>query len=235
MAANDALARTNADLVDFTRIVSHGLKAPMRAIRYSTEDIEQAINERDAEGQAAALDELRFQTVRLSRLVSDLPPYSRLDDKAEADVEVETRDLVGAIVASLPRPEGLEIIVKGNWPRARTAEALLDLVIRNLLDNAIKHHDTGVGAVELLGSMDEVALTIVVVDDGPGIPERHRAAVLEPFAKLATGRDPGSGLGLAMVAKVLANRGGRIEVEGRLDAKRGTRITVTWPLTVQFS
>lgn len=235
MAANDALARTNADLVDFTRIVSHDLKAPMRAIRYSTEDIEQAINERDAEGQAAALDELRFQTLRLSRLVSDLLAYSRLDDKAEADVEVETRDLVGAIVASLPRPEGLEIIVKGNWPRARTAEPLLDLVIRNLLDNAVKHHDTGVGAVELLAFVDEAALTIIVVDDGPGIPERHRAAVLEPFAKLATGRDPGSGLGLAMVAKVLGNRGGRIEVEGRRDGRRGTRITVSWPLTIQFS
>ena len=184
----------------------------MRAIRYPTEDIQQAIDERDAEGQAAALDELRFQTIRLSRLVSDLLAYSRLDDKAE--VEVDTRDLVGAIVASLPRPEGLEIIVNGNWPRARTAEPLLDLVIRNLLDNAIKQHDTGVGAVELLGSVDETALTIVVVDDGPSIPERHRVAVLEPFAKLATGRDPGSGLGLAVVAKVLGNRGGRIEVEG---------------------
>ena len=184
----------------------------MRANRHPPEDLQQAIDERDAEGQAAALDELRFQTIRLSRLVSDLLAYSRLDDKAE--VEVDTRDLVGAIVASLPRPEGLEIIVNGNWPRARTAEPLLDLVIRNLLNNAIKQHDTGVGAVELLGSVDETALTIVVVDDGPSIPERHRVAVLESFAKLATGRDPGSGLGLAVVAKVLGNRGGRIEVEG---------------------
>jgi signal transduction histidine kinase len=235
MAANEALARTNADLVDFTRIVSHDLKAPMRAIRYSTEDIDQAMREDDAAAQATALGDLRFQTTRLARLVSDLLAYSRLDDKAEADTEIDTRQLLGAIVSSLPRPSGLEIDIVGEWPSLRTAEPLLDLVLRNLIDNAIKHHDTGIGMIEVTGTLDDQALTVGVVDDGPGIPERHRAAVLAPFAKLATGQDPGSGLGLAMVDKVLRNRGGRIEVGDRLDGARGARIVVIWPLTIQFS
>jgi signal transduction histidine kinase len=235
MAANEALARTNADLVDFTRIVSHDLKAPMRAIRYSTEDIEQAMQEDDAAAQATALEDLRFQTIRLARLVSDLLAYSRLDDKAEADTEFDTRQLLGAIVSSLPRPAGLEIDIVGEWPSLRTAEPLPDLVLRNLIDNAIKHHDTGIGTIEVRGTLDDQALTVGVVDDGPGIPERHRAAVLAPFAKLATGQDLGSGLGLAMVDKVLRNRGGRIEVGDRLDGARGARIVVIWPLTIQFS
>ena len=83
--------------------------------------------------------------------------------------------------------------------------------------------------------LDDQALTVAVVDDGPGIPERHRTAVLAPLAKLATGEDLGSGLGLAMVDKVLRNRGGRIQVGERLDGERGARVVVVWPLTIQFS
>lgn len=234
MAANEALNQVNADLQDFTRVVSHDLKSPMRAMRYYADDIEQAIQSRDTAGQLAALEDLRFQTTRLSRMVSDLLAYSRLEDKLEAEAEVDTRHLVEAIVTSLPAPDGIEVIVRGDWPVVSTIAPLLDLVLRNLIDNAIKHHDLDVGTIEVVNEPDEKVMRLVVVDDGPGIPARYRAAVLEPFAKLAADQDVGSGLGLAMVDKVLKKLGGQIEIGPRLDGRRGACIAVIWPLTMQF-
>ncbi len=233
MAANEALHQINADLLDFTRIVSHDLKAPMRAMRYFADDIEQAIENSDTAGQLAAIDDLRFQTTRLSRLVSDLLTYTRLDDKSEAEAEVDTRRLIDTVIATLPRPDGIAVRVKGDWPVLTTTAPLLDLVLRNLIDNAIKHHDLDVGVIDVVSDVGEAEMQLVVADDGPGIPARHRSSVLAPFAKLSGDRDAGSGLGLAMIDKILKARGGGIEIGPRLDGRRGARIVVTWPLTMQ--
>ena len=105
-ATNDALKRTNADLVNFTRMISHDLKAPMRAIRYSAEDIGAALADTEDEMQVMALDELRQQSVRLSQMVTDLLTYSRLGDKSMAVASVDTHALVQEIVSSMPRPDG---------------------------------------------------------------------------------------------------------------------------------
>lgn len=233
MAANDALHQVNADLLDFTRIVSHDLKAPMRAMRYFADDIEQAIETSDTAGQLAAIEDLRFQTTRLSRLVSDLLTFTRLDDKSEAEAAVDTRLLIDTVIATLPRPDGIDVTVTGDWPVLTTTAPLLDLVLRNLIDNAIKHHDLDVGTIEVLSDIRGEEMQLVIIDDGPGIPARHRSAVLAPFAKLSGDRDDGSGLGLAMIDKILKARGGTIEIGSRLDARRGARITVSWPLTMQ--
>jgi hypothetical protein len=183
------------------------------------------MQEDDAAGQAAALEDLRFQATRLARLVSDLLAYSRLDDKAEADTEVDTRQLLGAIIASLPRPSGLEIDIVGDWPSLRTAEPLLDLVLRNLIDNAIKHHDTGIGTIEVRGALDDQA---PVVDDGPrdsGAPPRRRSRVV-----CQAGDRTGPGL------RAGPGHGGRGSSQswrphrGRRSSRRraGARIVVTW-------
>lgn len=231
-ATNEALRRTNADLVNFTRMISHDLKSPMRAIRYSAEDISEALADTDDEVQLVALDELRQQAVRLSQMVTDLLSYSRLDDKDLAVSSVDTNALVREVVRSLPRPEGFEIDVIGAWPVIQTTGVLLDVVLRNLIDNAIKHHDRADGRVTVEARAGERTLEIVIADDGPGIPERYREAVLRPFRKVRKDQYEASGLGLTMVDKVIADVGGRLELGGGVDGERGARIAVSWPLTI---
>ncbi len=234
-ATNAALKRTNDDLVDFTRMISHDLKAPMRAIRYSAEDIGSALAGTEDETQLVALDELRQQSVRLSRMVTDLLVYSRLGDKLAAVATVDTDALVREVAASIPRPAGLQLDISGTWPVLTTVEVLLDVVLRNLIDNAVKHHDRETGLISVAASSTEAALEIVVSDDGPGIPEDYRQAILRPFVKINKDQHDTSGLGLSMVDKVISEIGGRLEIGDRPDGQRGARAKVLWPLTIVAS
>lgn len=228
---NAALKRTNEDLINFTRMISHDLKAPMRAIRYSAEDIGAALAESEDELQQIAVDELRQQAVRLSQMVTDLLTYSRLGDKSMAVATVDTAELVAEVVSSMPQHPGLAIEVSGTWPVVTTVGVLLDVVLRNLIDNAIKHHDRETGEIAVQARSLEDALEIVITDDGPGIPEDYQQAVLRPFVKVKKDQYEASGLGLSMVDKVISDLGGRLELGDRPDGERGTRIVVLWPLT----
>lgn len=242
--ANVALTRANRDLNNFTRLISHDLKAPMRAIRYSAEDLGVTFAESDDPAQLEAVTELRQQSVRLSRMVSDLLAYVRLEDKSTAAEMIDTRELIGSVARSLPRPPGLGLTIGGEWPRITTVGVLLDVVLRNLLDNAIKYHDQPTGTVTIHARRLSQHLEITFQDDGPGIPEAYRAAILQPFVTLGDdqgspahhgaleGAEQGSGLGLSMVHKVLTEAGGSLTITDRADGRRGACIVALWPLTI---
>ncbi|WP_375687704.1 ATP-binding protein [Pseudooceanicola sp. LIPI14-2-Ac024] len=104
----------------------------------------------------------------------------------------------------------------------------LTTVLLNLLSNAIKHHDRADGTVWLDAEDTGAAIEFTVADDGPGIPPEYQERIFEMFQTLRP-RDEvdGSGLGLAMVQKYAAVRGGSIHV--RSDGTRGSTFTLVWP------
>jgi signal transduction histidine kinase len=233
------LARANRDLEDFAAIISHDLKAPMRALHYMTDDVEAALIDRDGAMAAAKIDEMRVQTRRLSSMLTGLLDYSSIGRKSEAVEPVDTHALVMAIVASIPRPAGFEVRVVGDWPVFDTLKAPLDLVLRNLLENAIKHHDRERGLIELLCAVGEDVVLMSVRDDGPGIAEAHRDAIFLPFRTLsdvAPKEGDGVGLGLALVVRTAESLGGSVTLRPRLSgghgAERGTQFDVVWPREV---
>ena len=116
-----------------------------------------------------------------------------------------------------------------------TIGVLLDVVLRNLIDNAIKHHDLEAGTITVSAEQTGSALEIVVADDGPGIPQDYQEAVVRPFVKVNKDQYDASGLGLSMVDKVIADVGGRLAIGDRPDRQRGAHIAVSWPLTIVAS
>jgi signal transduction histidine kinase len=103
---------------------------------------------------------------------------------------------------------------------------MLNRVVRNLLDNAIRHARSRVVVQLSSGSTDA---TLIVADDGPGIPEHKRADVFERFTRLDDARDRdagGRGLGLAIVRDVVSSHAGRVTIE---DNNPGARFVVRLP------
>lgn len=226
------LARVNRDLDEFASIVSHDLQAPMRAIRYLADDLDQTLADPEGNGDpAAALARIREQSRRMTTMLNQLHQYARTGYKHTMASAVDTRALTEAIVRSLPRPPGFRIEIDGDWPVLVTLESQLDLVIRNLVENAIKHHDRRDGLVRITGAPTRAALQIEIVDDGPGIPPRHHTAVFEPFRTLSDGED-GGGMGLAFVKKTVEAAGGRIALRSDPTIVRGTTFSITWPLSL---
>ncbi len=232
---NQLLTRTNNDLVNFTRIISHDLKAPMRALRYSADDIEAAISGQGELEANDALNELRGHAQRLSQMVTDLLAYSRLELKSSAIAPTDTRALIRNIINSLPRPASFAINIRGDWPTITTAQALLDVALRNLIDNAIKHHDRDDGLIVARCVQAGNNLEFTVEDDGPGIPEAYRDAARHPFTSLQPGSGDTGGMGLALVDKVVSEAGGTLVISDRADGARGTCIAISWPLTLPLT
>lgn len=232
-AANAQLTRVNRELDEFTSIISHDLKSPMRNVRYLTEDIEAALERGDREDVGRLLADLKQQARRMSHMLTDLLTYAKISPNSEeALVETDTRALAEAIIASLPRPRGFVVELAGTWPVMRTVAAALDLVVRNLLDNAIKHHDRPDGRVTLTASGARAGLEIEVADDGPGIPPRYHNAIFQPFRKLEQdGRGDGrsNGMGLSLVRKTVETNGATLQLESAPAVRRGTTFRLRWP------
>lgn len=229
--ANADLARANTELELFASIISHDLKSPLREMRYLADDTEEALDAGDLATARKTLRDVRAQAQRMSQMLSALLTYASAGQKSEAVEVLDTGALVAAVVRHLPCPPGIKVVITGTWPTLATVAAPLDLVLRNLIDNAISHHDRDVGTITI-SAMDYCdGLTIIVADDGPGIFPRDQQAIFLPFRTVATRADGSGGMGLPLVVRTLNSVGGRIDVKSDAPVSRGTTFTVYWPKT----
>ena len=232
--ANQELALANRDLEEFAYVISHDLKAPLRALRYDSGDADRDLAAGDIDGVRSRLAAVREHEARMRAMLDGLFAYARIGRKDEALETVDTRPLVEGLVSGSGLPGGMNVEIDGDWPRLTTLAAPLDLVLRNLIDNAIKHHDRSDGRITLIARDDGNALTIIVADDGPGIPREWHDAVFLPFRKAGEEQrhDESSGIGLALVRRTLDRIGGTVELKSDPPRRRGTTFVVRWPKTI---
>ena len=232
--ANAELELANRDLEDYAAVISHDLKSPLRAMRYIADDIEHALKT-DAPNEARkALATLKGQSRRMSSMLGALLDYASVGRKSDMVEQVDTKALLTRIVGTMPVPVDFRISIDGDWPILSTVLAPLDVVIRNLIDNAIKHHDRPSGHIVLMGTpaaAGQSTFVFSVLDDGPGISHNHQEAVFLPFRTLsgATEDDASSGMGLAFVRRTIETVGGTINVISDPAKTRGTKFEITWP------
>lgn len=225
-AKSKELARANADLESYAAIISHDLKGPLRHMRYIADEVVAECAVRGDENLGKKLSEIQQLSRRMSHMLSELLDYASLGRKYEGLAQTDTRALVESITRSI-REKGFDVEIDGNWPAITTLAAPLDLILRNLIQNAQKHHDGATGRIRVSCSDEESALVFKVTDDGPGIdPELHQAVFL-PFR--AIGSSGGTGLGLAMVKKMAESVGGSIKLNSDPADGRGATFTLYWP------
>ncbi|MTW19690.1 histidine kinase [Allochromatium palmeri] len=208
----------NTELETFTYSVSHDLKAPLRGIEgYSRLLLEDYQSQLDDEGRLF-LRNVRQGVDQMGRLIEDLLAYSRMERRELQGVRIELEPVLARLItehqdqiqASGAR---LELDPGGLWVRADPDG--LALVLRNLLDNALKFHRPGEPPVisiraEALG--ERVRLS--VRDQGIGFDMRFHDRLFEIFQRLhRTEEFPGTGVGLAMVRKAMQRMGGQVQAE----------------------
>ena len=230
-AVNAELTRANRDLAEFAYVISHDLKAPLRAMRYLTDDLDRSL---DGSGKAEPkvhAQSIRAQSQRMSRMLTDLLAYSKIGRQTDALELVDTGGLIRSIVNSMPRTPGLVISIDGAWPKLETYAAPLDLILRNLIANAIAHHDRTEIEVHVMASVTEEILEIAVADDGPGIAVEWQEAVFQPFRTVSsTPNQEQSGIGLALVRKAVETTGATLTLVSDPAVRRGTVFKLGWPL-----
>jgi signal transduction histidine kinase len=222
------LERSNQDLDQFAYIASHDLKAPLRAIDHLStwvlEDVGHLLPDRSREH----LVKMRGRIKRMEGLLDDLLTYSRAGRYRGEATWVDVNELVERVIDTVAPPEGFAISVEGGLPALYTYPAPLETVLRNLVYNAIKHHDKPEGHVRIWATTDNNVVEFAVADDGPGIDPAFHERIFQMFQTLRP-RDQveGSGIGLAVVEKIVSSVGGKIHVESTLG--RGAIFRFTWP------
>lgn len=222
------LERSNKDLESFAYVASHDLRAPLRVVANLADWIEEDLPGEVPEKVKGHLARMRERLERLENLTSDLLKISRADSISSAVEEVDTARMVREIAEELSPPEGIEVEPKFGLPRFRTPRAALEQVLRNLIGNAIKHHDRPAGKVEVSANEAGRHYEFWVTDDGPGIPASERRQIFDMFHRLRSGEGvEGEGMGLAMAKRIVQRMGGSIRVEG--GGERGSAFIFTWP------
>lgn len=227
-AQSRELERKNRQLLAFSTLAAHDLKAPLRQqsalVGFMLEDIAEAglILPAEVRGHFDMLTDL---SRRMSLLVGDLLAFAHADQGQASAVCFAPQARLEAVVALAAVDPGMTVTITPDMPLVDVAPNAFDLVMRNLITNATKHHDRETGHITVRAYASQDMVIVEVEDDGPGILPDLCDRVFEPFARLT--QVEGTGLGLALVQKVVTGWGGTVRL--RRAPERGCIFSVSMP------
>lgn len=223
------LREANAQLEEFTFVVSHDLKSPMRGIADLTEWIIEDLGDAIAPAVANNLQRIQTRIARMESLTEDLLLYARAAKRSKDVTRVELADLINGILELLVVPEQAQVRVHFAISELVAAKTPLETVLRNLMSNAIKHHHAPEDfqlsiSAEPAGSY----VCIRVQDNGPGIPLAAQERVFRLFQTLKGSGTSLGGVGLAVAKRLTEAHGGRLELEHQ-QGHSGCCFALWWP------
>jgi two-component system sensor histidine kinase QseC len=226
----ERLGRALALERQFTADAAHELRTPLAGLRTQAQVAARA---RDDGERQRALGQVLEGVDRMTHLVQQLLTLARLEPDAplEHEGEVGLRAVAGGVLAELAPAaveHGIDLSLAEGPPVAVSGRAeLLRVLIRNLVDNAIRYTPAG-GTVQVEIAAEGPRARITVLDSGPGIPEAERARVFDRFYRVLGSGGSGSGLGLAIVRRIADLHGAEVRLEAG-EAGHGLRVVVELP------
>ncbi|MBI4611310.1 MAG: GAF domain-containing protein [Candidatus Rokubacteria bacterium] len=225
-----ALKEKNAQLDSFVYSVSHDLKAPLIAIQgMASVLIDEYGPKLGAEGQHY-LHRINANIQQMDRLIGDLLTLSRVGREARPPEPVSLAELVDDLLVELAEPirtRGITVI-GWNLGTVWAVRSQIQQVIGNLVSNAIKYIGDAAEPTVEIGTVDDGEFVhCYVKDNGIGIDPAHHERVFEVFQRLHEVEAGGTGVGLAIVRKIVEAAGGRIWVESAKG--QGATFHFTWP------
>ena len=223
------LERSNRDLDQFAYVASHDLKAPLRAIATLAGWIEEDLKDQLTGEAKDQMRLLRSRVARMDALIEGVLHYSRVGRIESEGEKVDVGDLLEEVIELQAPPPGFTVAVAPGMPTITTRRLRLEQVFSNLINNAIKYHDRSRGHIDVRAERCDGFYEFTVEDDGPGIAPEHHDRVFVMFQTLQP-RDlvESTGLGLALVKKLVEEEGGKITLESEVG--RGARFRFTWPI-----
>lgn len=223
------LEKRNQDLDTFTHLVAHDLREPLRSINFLTALMkEDHSNTLSAESKKCLLC-LEKMTHKMNDLMNDIIFYFLLDRDAKDTETVNLKDFIATILEIMSIPAGFNFKIQSHLRHLTIKKLPLQQVLYNLLNNALKHHHhPSRGEVRIKVEDTKEHYVFHISDNGPGIPVRFQDYIFQAFKTLKNqGDDEGSGLGLTIVKKIVAQEGGEISLS--TCEQKGTTFTLNWP------
>ncbi|HYV48574.1 MAG TPA: MASE1 domain-containing protein [Myxococcaceae bacterium] len=224
------LARSNGELQQFAYVASHDLREPLRAVGGVVQLLEQNYKAQ-MDGRAKEyVTHIVDGVTRMQLLIDDLLEFSRIGTRGNPAQEVETSEVLRAVMSNLSMAvkESGAVVTNDALPRLQCDPTQLTQLLQNLVANAIKFHGDKSPEVHVSAEQKDGEWIFCVRDNGIGIDPQYFERIFTIFQRLHTRRAyPGSGIGLAICKKIVSIHGGRIWVESA--AGMGARFYFTYP------
>jgi len=221
------LTKKNKELDQFAHIVSHDMKAPLRGIDNVVSWIEEDHKEELTPKVTEYLHLIKGRVVRGESLIRGLLTYARVGKEKESEENIDTRTLLEEVLENFSLKPGASITISKELPVIYSVKLPLLQVFSNLVSNALKYNDKINGVIKVYHKEYPDHWEFFVSDNGPGISKNYHEKIFMIFQTLKE-RDSfeSTGVGLAIVKKVLDSRGEEIKLES--ETGKGSIFSFTW-------
>ncbi|MHC4394199.1 MAG: sensor histidine kinase [Planctomycetota bacterium] len=222
------IEQANKELKNFAFTVSHDLKAPLRAIKalanWISTDYADKLNENGKE----QIELLLTRVDQMNNLINGVLQYSRLGCAKEKPDPVDLNQVVSEVIDMVIPSDNITITIENRLPVVEFEETRIMQVFQNLLTNAVKYMDKPEGKITIDCVEEADFWKFSVADNGPGIKERYFEKIFQIFQTVSPHHGlESSGVGLAVVKKIVELYGGKIWVESQIG--RGSTFFFTLP------
>lgn len=213
----NSLATKNAELERFTYTVSHDLRSPLITIKGFAGMITKEINKGRYDRVPSDLQRIGNAADKMAELLNGLLELSRIGRIANLSETISMTELAKQVIELLHESiqiKGIQIHIQENMPEVLGDKNRIREVIQNLVENAVKFMDNPVGEIRIGWLAKDEEQVYFVSDNGPGINPEYHEKIFSLFDKLDNNAE-GSGIGLALVKRIIEYHGGEIWVESK--------------------
>ena len=199
---------------DILTVVSHDLKAPLRGVHALSKMLE---NEYAGKLDEAGIQQLQLLKTRVKQMfdmIEGILKYSKIGANDIPPEQIDTGLLIRETLLFITVPESIKVIIPDGLPVVTFVKIRLQQVFQNLLSNAIKYMDKKNGEIKIAFADEEISWRFSIFDNGPGIEEKFLESIFKLFQTIKPKDEmESSGIGLAIVKKIITDAGGKIWVE----------------------
>ncbi len=223
------LVKKNLEMQQFSYIISHDLKAPVRQINQLTELIKEEYSKEFSDGCSAMFDRLMSRATRLDLLIKGILEYSQADYKTSDDTIIDLSELVEDLIILSGVPEHIQVKVTDTLPSVMGNEVKMEQIFENLISNSIKYMNKPNGEITI--NVDKTLndfYRFEIIDNGAGIKEKYINSIFDVFVTAhEEKRDDSTGIGLAIIKKIVNSYNGEIGCTSVVN--EGSTFWFTWP------
>jgi PAS domain S-box-containing protein len=209
------LQQSNAELSEYAYVVSHDLKAPLRAVRNYADFLIEDLQRKLTGEQETYLEGLKKAVSQGDALIRDLLNFARIGQTRETPEEINLERLVDEVCETLQMDDETRVSVRSGCPSLTADPLLLKMILVNLVANGLKFNHSDVKRVEVAcRAVPGGRVELRVTDNGIGIEDRYRDQIFRVFQRLHSDTAyEGTGIGLAIVRKAAIQMGGSVRLE----------------------